>query len=54
MVRIGKIRSDGQFDIVWSSDKAIQPIPYPDYRTKAGWEQSLNHLYRGWAIIGLI
>src|SRR5262249_18550208 len=28
-VYIGKIRADGQFDLVWSSEKAVRPIPYP-------------------------
>ncbi|QDV15785.1 Aliphatic amidase expression-regulating protein [Gimesia panareensis] len=29
MARIGKIREDGQFDIVWDSGKPIKPEPYP-------------------------
>ena len=28
-VRIGRIRGDGQFDIVWSSEIPIRPEPYP-------------------------
>ena len=28
-VYVGRIRSDGQFDLVWSSEKPIRPIPYP-------------------------
>lgn len=47
-VRIGKIRADGQFDIIWSSLNPIQPIPYPVYRTKAEWESFLNQLYISW------
>lgn len=47
-VRIGKIKADGQFEIVWSSDKAIQPVPYPDYRTKKDWNKFLDNLYTGW------
>ena len=48
MVRIGRIRKDGQFDIVWSSDSPIRPDPYPSYRTRAEWEKFLEELYEGW------
>jgi urea transport system substrate-binding protein len=47
-VRIGKIRADGQFDIVWSSKKPIRPMPYPVYRSKANWNAFLQQLKEGW------
>lgn len=47
-VRIGKIRGDGQFDIVWSSDKPIQPIPYPTTRSRDEWHTFLETLYKSW------
>lgn len=47
-VRIGKIREDGQFDIVWSSAKPVRPVPYPIYRTKSEWDKFLKDLYEGW------
>lgn len=47
-VRIGKIRSDGQFDIVWSSEKPIRPVPYPVYRSNQEWDKFLQDLYIGW------
>jgi len=47
-VRIGKIRNDGQFEIVWSSGKPIRPVPYPISRSKAEWEDFLNNLYLSW------
>ncbi len=47
-VSIGRIRGDGQFDLVWSTDKPIRPIPYPRSRTQSEWESFLNDLYRGW------
>ena len=47
-VRIGKIREDGQFDIVWTSDKPVRPRPYSGHRTKLEWEAFLNALYEGW------
>ncbi len=47
-VRIGKIRDDGQFDVVWSSDKPIQPLPYPASRSKEEWNSFLDKLHKGW------
>ncbi len=46
--RIGQIRNDGQFDIVWSSDTPIKPEPYPHYKSKREWEDFLEGLYNGW------
>jgi urea transport system substrate-binding protein len=47
-VSIGRIRGDGQFDLVWSSEKPVRPIPYPTSRTRSEWESFLDSLYRGW------
>ena len=47
-VRIGKIRSDGQFHIVWDSYKPIQPVPYARYKSKQEWDSFLENLYKGW------
>ncbi len=47
-VRVGKIRADGQFDIVWTSDKAVRPIPFPIYRSREEWEGFLSGLFKGW------
>ena len=48
VVRIGKIRGDGDFEIVWTSDKPTRPVPYPPYRSKKQWHTFLDDLYRGW------
>lgn len=48
IVRIGKIRPNGQFEIVWSSDKPIRPVPYPLSRSKAEWDEFLLNLYKNW------
>jgi urea transport system substrate-binding protein len=37
-VRIGKVRADGQFDVVWQYDQPVRPAPYPFYRTIGEWE----------------
>lgn len=47
-VRIGRITAAGQFEIVWTSTRAIRPAPYPVSRTPAQWEMFLGDLYRGW------
>ena len=48
IVRIGKILPDGQFEIVWSSDKPIRPVPFPIYRSKVEWNQFLTDLFKSW------
>jgi urea transport system substrate-binding protein len=48
IVRVGRIRADGQFDIVWTSEKPIRPVPYPVYRSREDWMVYLDGLYRGW------
>jgi len=47
-VRVGKLRRDGQFEIVWDSKHAVRPVPYPIYRTKDEWDVFLQALYQGW------
>ncbi|MHC5540171.1 urea ABC transporter substrate-binding protein [Singulisphaera rosea] len=47
-VYIAKMRADGQFDIVWTSDKPVRPVPYPISRSKTDWEAFLNGLYTQW------
>ncbi len=47
-VRIGKIGYDGQFEIVWSSERPIEPVPYPTFRSKEEWNEFLDHLYTNW------
>lgn len=45
---IGRIRSDGQFDIVWTSTEPVRPIPFPSSRTRNEWEGFLSDLFRRW------
>ena len=47
-VRIGKIKRDGQFNILWSSEKPIRPVVYPAYRSKSQWDKFIQDLYDGW------
>lgn len=47
-VRVGQIKPDGQFTILWTSDYAIRAVPYPPYRSRTEWEDFLHHLYVEW------
>ena len=47
-VRVGRIRADGQFDIVWDSHRPVRPQPYPLSRTPVEWQQFLDSLFAGW------
>jgi urea transport system substrate-binding protein len=46
MARVGKVREDGQFDIVWDSVRPLEPSPFPSYRSREEWnallEKALN------------
>lgn len=46
--RVGRIKADGQYQIVWSSNKPVRPVPFPIYRSKAEWERIISDLYVGW------
>jgi urea transport system substrate-binding protein len=37
-VRIGRARSDGQFDVVWQTGQPARPAPFPFYRPRLEWE----------------
>jgi urea transport system substrate-binding protein len=47
-VRIGEIRKDGQFEIAWTSQGPVRPVPYPIYRSPSEWHAFLEQLYQGW------
>lgn len=47
-LRIGKIKTDGQFSIEWDSQQPIPPQPFPIYRTKEAWDNLLQSLYTKW------
>lgn len=46
LFRIGKIRSDKQFTILWNSEKAIKPLAYPPTRTVDEWNQTRATLHK--------
>lgn len=46
--RIGRINTRGQFDIVWTSEQQIRPVPYPIYRSAHEWSAFLQELFEAW------
>lgn len=48
IARLGQIRADGQFEIVISSPRPIEPIPFPPTRTREEWETFLSSLREKW------
>ncbi|MGL4461127.1 MAG: urea ABC transporter substrate-binding protein [Planctomycetia bacterium] len=48
VVNLGKVRTDGQVDVVWTSSKPIRPAPFPRSRSRAAWEKLVRDLYSGW------
>jgi urea transport system substrate-binding protein len=48
VARVGKIRPDGQLDIVYATPEPVPPVPFPPFRGRRGWELFLNDLYLDW------
>jgi urea transport system substrate-binding protein len=40
--RIGKVRPDAQFDIVWDAGQPQEPVPFPSYRYREEWLKLLK------------
>jgi urea transport system substrate-binding protein len=40
--RIGKVRPDAQFDIVWDAGQPQEPVPFPGYRYREEWLKLLK------------
>jgi urea transport system substrate-binding protein len=41
---LGKVRPDGQFEIVWSVARSIRPVPYPPSRRREQWDALVREL----------
>jgi len=42
MMRVGKVRPDGQFEQVFASSAPLRPSPWPGYRTRDSWQALLD------------
>ncbi len=47
-MRVGRVRPDGQFEIVYDTEWALQPQPFPSTRSRDGWQKFLDDLYSHW------
>ena len=47
-VRIGRINERRRFDVVWSSERPVRPVPFPIFRTRESWEAALQALNDRW------
>jgi urea transport system substrate-binding protein len=47
-IRIGRITQEGHFEVVYCSDQAIPPVPYPPTRKKTEWDAYLQDLHLRW------
>lgn len=45
-VRIGKIRSDRQFDIVWESSQPFRPLSLQGYRSRLEWVEMIEKIFQ--------
>jgi len=48
MIYVGRLRSDGQFTIIWDSKKTVQPLVFPIFRSKETWQTFIQDLYTSW------
>jgi len=48
VVRIGRVRADGDIDVVWDSSGAVAPRAWPMWRSRAEWRSLLDDLHRRW------
>lgn len=46
--RLGQIRPDGSIHNLRTSEKALPPVPFPNYRPQAEWEQLLLDWHKEW------
>jgi urea transport system substrate-binding protein len=47
-IRIGRMTEDGRCEIVYSSEVPIEPVPYPETRSRVEWETFLTDLQLSW------
>jgi urea transport system substrate-binding protein len=46
-IRVGKVLEDGQFEVIYSSEKPIRPEPYPNTRPLRDWNLIVDSLLSG-------
>jgi len=43
-IRIGQVQSNGQFKVLWQSEKLVRPVPYPSFHSRKTWQQRIQQL----------
>lgn len=43
-ILIGQANSKSHFDIIWATDHAIRPIPFPAFRNRSAWDKIITRL----------
>jgi urea transport system substrate-binding protein len=46
--RVGRVVEGGQFEVIWESETAIRPVPFPPSRPTAAWHALLANLFQRW------
>jgi urea transport system substrate-binding protein len=46
--RVGRVNERLDFDVVWAAPKPIEPLPYPNFRSRDEWDQFLQEKYKEW------
>ena len=47
-VRIAKVNTAGEFEVVWALKNPVEPEPYPYFRDRGYWNNLLEGLFRQW------
>jgi urea transport system substrate-binding protein len=46
--RVGRVVQGGQFELIWESEIAIRPVPFPNTRPAVAWHALLADLFQRW------
>lgn len=47
-IYIGKVKKNGEIEIVWKTPELIRPDPFPSYLSKEEWIQKVDNYYLDW------
>lgn len=47
-VRLAKVESSNQFEIIWDSDSSVMPVQYTLFKTPQQWDEFIKELYDKW------
>lgn len=47
-VRLGRVRADGDVDVIWDSNSPVPPRPWPMWRSRREWEEIVDGFRNRW------